>query len=80
MSGTTTGKFGIHNDTKKAYLNQRVGKLILYKKDIIYSYLYFLFELNSYNIQLKNRLLAGAQPNISPSDIETLKFKIPPYL
>ena len=77
MSGATTGKFGIYNDTKKAYLNQRVGKLILHKKDIIYSYLYFLFELNSYNIQLKNRLVAGAQPNISPSDIEALKFKIP---
>ena len=77
MSGATTGKFGIYNDTKKAYLNQRVGKLILHKKDIIYSYLYFLFELNSYNIQLKNKLVAGAQPNISPSDIEALKFKIP---
>lgn len=77
MSGATTGKIGIYKETMKSYLNQRVGKIVLKRKDIIYSYLYFLFELSSYNMQLNTKLVAGAQPNISPSDIETLKFKVP---
>ena len=77
MSGATTGKIGIYKETMKSYLNQRVGKIVLKRKDIVYSYLYFLFELSSYNMQLNTKLVAGAQPNISPSDIETLKFKVP---
>ena len=36
-----------------------------------------MFELSSYNKQLKTKLVAGAQPNISPLDIGNLKFKIP---
>ena len=28
-------------------------------------------------MQLNTKLVAGAQPNISPTDIETLKFKVP---
>jgi len=77
MSGATTGKMGIYKEKIKSYLNQRVGKIVLKRKDMIYSYLYFLFELSSYNMQLNTKLVAGAQPNISPTDIENLKFKIP---
>ena len=77
MSGATTGKIGIYKEKMKSYLNQRVGKIVLKRKDMIYSYLYFLFELSSYNMQLNTKLVAGAQPNISPTDIENLKFKIP---
>ena len=77
MSGANTGKIGIYKENIKSYLNQRVGKIVLKRKDINYSYLYFLFESSSYNIQLNSKLVAGAQPNISPSDIESLKFKIP---
>ena len=77
MSGATTGKIGIYKEKMKSYLNQRVGKIVLKRKDMIYSYLYFLFELSSYNMQLNTKLVAGAQPNISPADIENLKFKIP---
>ena len=77
MSGATTGKIGIYKEKIKSYLNQRVGKIVLKRKDMIYSYLYFLFELSSYNMQLNTKLVAGAQPNISPTDIENLKFKIP---
>ena len=77
MSGATTGKIGIYKEKTKSYLNQRIGKIVLKSEDIIYSYLYFLFELSSYNMQLNTKLVAGAQPNISPTDIETLKFKVP---
>ena len=77
MSGATTGKIGIYKGKMRSYLNQRVGKIVLKGKAIIYSYLYFLFELSLYNMQLNSKLVAGAQPNISPLDIETLKFKVP---
>ena len=77
MSGATTGKIGIYKEKIKSYLNQRIGKIVLKSEDIIYPYLYFLFELSSYNMQLNTRLVAGAQPNISPTDIENLKFKVP---
>ena len=77
MSGATTGKIGIYKGKMRSYLNQRVGKIVLKGKAIIYSYLYFLFELSLYNMQLNSKLVAGAQPNISPLDIEALKFKVP---
>ena len=78
MSGATTGKYGIYHNTYPAYLNQRVGKIICKKDTILYyPYLYFLFGLTAYEKQLQSRLIAGAQPNISPADIETMKFKFP---
>ena len=78
MSGATTGKYGIYHNTYPAYLNQRVGKIICKKYTILYyPYLYFLFGLTAYEKQLQSRLIAGAQPNISPADIENMKFKFP---
>ena len=78
MSGATTGKYGIYHNTYPAYLNQRVGKIICKKDTILYyPYLYFLFGLTAYEKQLQSRLIAGAQPNISPADIESMKFKFP---
>lgn len=78
MSGATTGKYGIYHNTYPAYLNQRVGKIICKKDTILYyPYLYFLFGLTAYEKQLQSRLIAGAQPNISPADIENMKFKFP---
>ena len=78
MSGATTGKYGIYHNTYTAYLNQRVGKIICKRDTILYyPYLYFLFGLTAYEKQLQSRLVAGAQPNISPTDIETMRFKFP---
>ena len=78
MSGATVGKYGIYHSTNIAYLNQRIGKIVNLNPDALYyPYLYFLFELDTYEKQLQNKLVAGAQPNISPIDIETMQFKFP---
>ena len=78
MSGATAGKYGIYTNTNTAYLNQRVGKIVNRNIDTLYyPYLYFLFQLDEYERQLQSKLVAGAQPNISPADIETMKFKFP---
>ena len=78
MSGATTGKTGIYFKEDIAYLNQRVG---LFKKvesgGLYYPFLYGIVDSNNYHNQLKQSLVAGAQPNISPSDIENINFNFP---
>ena len=76
MSGDTTGKTGIYKNNKVAYLNQRVGKF-LGSKYLYYDYLYHIVNSEIFKMQLKTRLIAGAQPNISPNDIEGFKIRLP---
>ena len=78
MSGATTGKVAIYNAMHTAYLNQRVGLFKQISKEISYSYLTYLVTSDMYDNQLRSLLIAGAQPNIAPSDIEQLRFPIPP--
>ena len=77
MSGATTGKVAVYKDKNSAYLNQRVGLFKQTSSDIIYQYLTFLVTSDMYSNQLKPLLIAGAQPNIAPADIENLRFPIP---
>ena len=72
MSGATTGKTGIYNENKKSYLNQRVGKFVCKSETYSLEYLSEILESSSFSKSLKNLLIAGAQPNISPSDIESI--------
>ena len=76
MSGATTGKTAIYNNNSIAYLNQRVGCFKV-KSDLFYSFLYALVETKSFKNQLNKKLIAGAQPNISSFDIESIKVTIP---
>ncbi|MCG3712743.1 restriction endonuclease subunit S [Aliarcobacter butzleri] len=78
MSGATTGKVSIYNLEKKAYLNQRVGLFKVIKSSLInYSFLTQFIFSNFFSVQLTSLLVAGAQPNISSKDIESLKIKLP---
>ena len=78
MSGATTGKVSIYNLEKKAYLNQRVGLFKAIKPSLInYSFLTQFVFSNFFSVQLTSLLVAGAQPNISSKDIESLKIKLP---
>lgn len=76
MSGATTGKTGIYTSKADAYLNQRVGKFVERTTDITSEYLSHMVLSNSYTESLNSLLIAGAQPNISPSDIESIKIPI----
>lgn len=80
MSGATTGKSCIYNLDKKGYLNQRVGlfKNISTKK-LFYNFLVqYVFSVLFFK-QLESVLVAGAQPNVSSSDIESFKLPLPSY-
>ena len=78
MSGATTGKTAVYNSQNSSYLNQRVGMFCSKNDDITYNYLLQLVQSPLYSNALKPLLIAGAQPNIAPSDVENMKFPIPP--
>ena len=78
MSGATTGKTAVYNSQNSSYLNQRVGMFCSKNNDITYNYLLQLVQSPLYFNALKPLLIAGAQPNIAPSDVENMKFPVPP--
>lgn len=78
MSGATTGKTAIYKSNKKAYLNQRVGKFLVAEDKLNTEYLTQIVNTKLFSNKLATRLVAGAQPNISGKDIETLDYSIPP--
>ena len=72
MSGATTGKTGVCEFEGYAYLNQRVGKFISTDPTMSIEYLAMIVDSDSFSKSLLNLLVAGAQPNISPIDIESI--------
>lgn len=77
MSGATTGKTGVYNEDKKAYLNQRVGNIKIEQPELITE------KFRNYIISYKEKEIldlayGGAQPNISTSMIEGLSIPLPP--
>lgn len=78
MSGATTGKAGVYKNTNLAYINQRVGKFVVTKSDkVIYKYLSYWVSSNHFTKQLSKYLASGAQPNISPKNIEDMDIVLP---
>jgi type I restriction enzyme S subunit len=80
MTGATIGKFSIVPKTnEKIVVNQRVGKFFLGNNPILK--LPFLWgNLKDKRIfdEIINRGEGSAQPNISPTDIETIPIILPP--
>lgn len=69
LSGATTGKMAVFSSSTAALLNQRVGRFVPHSKNnLAGGYLRLLIESLSQNI--RSRAYGGAQPNISPSEIE----------
>lgn len=77
LSGATTGKAAKYLSNKTAYLNQRVGRVILKKTKTYYDFLSMLVLSDMFTDQINRVLVAGAQPNISPKDIEDFLFFFP---
>ena len=75
MSGATTGKVGLYKSKLVAYNNQRVAKIEpKNSNDDNFKYMYFYFLSDLYKNELAEVLTAGAQPNISASQIKKLKI------
>ena len=79
MTGATIGKFTIVPRTKDILLvNQRVGKFFLgdTPTDKL-PFIYNVLKQDAVIAEIINRGQGSAQPNISPSDIETINVTIP---
>ena len=77
MSGATTGKVSILSvESAKYYQNQRVG-LFLRTKNTSYEFITTIVCSDLFSNQLKNVLVAGAQPNVSAKDIDSFEFYVP---
>jgi len=77
LTGGTIGKLGIvQKGLGKLYLNQRVGKFyVLDSEDFFDEYIYWIAR--GVQDKIKAFGYGGAQPNISGTQIEELKFPIP---
>jgi len=78
LSGATVGKIGIIKGIKVALLNQRVGRFIINSKVINNMFLFFLLSKNEFYNFILNNSASSAQPNISPSFIESFEIPLPP--
>lgn len=78
LTGGTIAKLAIvQSDLGKIYLNQRVGKFQALKPDEFeVEYIYWLAR--SIQSIIKNLAWGAAIPNVSPKQIEELKFPFPP--
>ena len=77
MSGNTTGKIGVippHED--ELYLNQRVGKFFL-KESSYKGFLYNFLMSGNYEERILSMGYGSAQPNINPTQIESIEVLIP---
>lgn len=77
MSGATTGKNGIYDSDKIAYLNQRVGNIKVIDQTVLDPF-FRNFYISSAEQQILNSAYGGAQPNISSSKICDMSFPLPP--
>ncbi len=77
MTGGTIGKLAIvQPNLGKLYLNQRVGKFqVINKEEFDKEYVYWIAR--GIQDKLQNIGYGGAQPNISNSQLEKLKFPFP---
>lgn len=79
MTGATIGKFGIVPELENIMLvNQRVGKFFLGDKPFAkLGFIYCVIKQQKIYDEIVNRGSGSAQPNISPTGIETIKIILP---
>lgn len=77
MSGASVGKCTLVKAKNiPALLNQRVGRFKV-NKDIDKKYLYYIVSSFNYQQKLLQDAIGGAQPNVSPRQIESVPCSIP---
>jgi len=78
LSGATLGKIGIYKESKKAYVNQRILRIIIENDDTrnFFLYWYLSHEIGDkiLNYAIKK---SPTQPNISPTYIANIMIPIP---
>lgn len=78
MSGATTGKCTLVTQKDlPALLNQRVGRFRIKNGSIDKLFLYYIVSNNVYQQKLLIDAVGGAQPNVSPKQIESVFCNVP---
>ena len=80
MTGATIGKFSIvPKHDEPLYVNQRVGKFFLGDNPLNnLPFIWSLLKQKRIFDEIINRGQGSAQPNVSPTDIETIEIILPP--
>jgi len=76
LSGATTGKIAKYSQKQKAYVNQRIGVIKPFK-NISNNFLFQIFQSKNFKREFNKLLVAGAQPNVSISDILEIEVNLP---
>jgi type I restriction enzyme S subunit len=79
MSGATTGKCCFIKETDlPCLINQRVGRFkILNEKEVDKVFVYYVISSHQFQYELIKDAIGGAQPNISPKQIEKINWDFP---
>lgn len=78
MSGATTGKIGVYESEKIAYINQRVGKfVIINEKETSQKFISHIVQSEKFKANLIKEIAQGAQPNISGRQIQSIELSVP---
>jgi len=80
MSGATTGKIGlVKKEHSPSLLNQRVGKFEIINPDKLDNkFLFYSFDSTKIMKKILDNAASSAQPNVSPSFLESIKILLPP--
>lgn len=81
MSGATTGKCCIIKKSDlPCLINQRVGRFkILNEKEVDKRFVFYVITSEKFQNELFKDAIGGAQPNISPKQIERIRWEFPNY-
>lgn len=81
MSGATTGKCCLIKSTDiPGFINQRVGRFrILNEKETDKLFVYHVVNSSRFKDELLKDAFGSAQPNVSPRDIENVKWDFPSF-
>ena len=81
MSGATTGKCCLIKSTDiPGFINQRVGRFrILNEKETDKLFVYHVVNSSRFKDELLKDAFGSAQPNVSPRDIENVKWYFPSF-
>lgn len=77
MSGATTGKMAIYDLERPSLLNQRVGRFVVVAPGSVDSG-YVGKLVSNVTEQVLQKAYGGAQPNISPKELEGFPIPLPP--
>jgi len=81
MSGATTGKCClVKKEDLPCLINQRVGRFVITnEREVDKKFVYYIVSSHAFQNELLKDAVGGAQPNVSPKQIEKINWDFPLY-